>query len=166
MSAMGRRWVELRGWPARRWAVAVLAAVGSTVLTAVPTALIATPWFGREIPPTWWAWPALGVSSVLAGLLTATYVRDGARTPAEDGLDRRATRGGTAGVVLTFFAVGCPVCNKLVLVALGTAGAIAWFEPVQPVLQVAATALLGWALVRRIDGERSCPVPVPVRVDA
>jgi hypothetical protein len=60
--------------------------------------------------------------------------------------------------VLTFFAVGCPVCNKLVLIALGSAGAITWFEPIQPVLQAVAVALLGWALFARLEGERFCPV--------
>ena len=42
--------------------------------------------------------------------------------------------------------------------ALGSAGALTWFEPIQPVLQAVAVALLGWALFARLEGERSCPV--------
>ena len=42
-----------------------------------------------------------------------------------------------AGAV-TYLAVGCPVCNKVVLVALGTSGALSWFAPVQPLLGLAA----------------------------
>lgn len=61
--------------------------------------------------------------------------------------------------MVTFFAVGCPVCNKLVLLAVGTSGALAWFEPVQPVLSVLALGLLAWALIRRLRSEASCPVP-------
>jgi hypothetical protein len=142
-------------------------AVGSTVayalLIAIPTDLIDTPVFSREIPPTWWSWPALVVSSVLAGLLTATYVRT-PPAPGEatagtgDELDRSA-KGGYLGGFLTFFAVGCPVCNKLVLLALGTSGALTWFEPVQPVLSVAAIAVLAWALRARLRGDVSCSVP-------
>jgi hypothetical protein len=156
-------------WSARRRVVAAGSSVLYALLIAVPTDLVDTPLFGREIPPTWWSWPALVVSSVLAGLLTATYVADpGADDPGADGptgepgdgseLDRSA-KGGYLGGFLTFFAVGCPVCNKLVLLALGTSGALTWFEPVQPLLSLAAIGVLAWALRTRLRGEVSCPVP-------
>ncbi len=142
----------LASWPLRRWLAAVGAATAFVLLVAIPTDLIDNPVFGREIPPTWWAWPSLLVSSVLGGLLVATYVA----SPVQP--DVTATRrGGWVGAWLTYFAVGCPVCNKLVLLALGSAGAITWFEPVQPVLQALAIALLAWALHRRLLGELSCP---------
>jgi hypothetical protein len=174
-------------WPARRWAVTVGAAIAFAFAIAIPTALIPNPIFGRKIPPTWWSWPALIVSSVLGGLLVATYVRDSAATSVatqpdgstdaprdgddahpEAGLadggdvddeDRANRRKGTAGGLLTFFAVGCPVCNKLVLIALGSAGALTWFEPIQPILQAVAIALLAWAVLARLEGERFCPLP-------
>lgn len=147
----------LRTWPARRWATAVVVAVGVVVVIGIPTALIETPYFGREIPAPWWAWPSLAVSAVLAGLLLATYVA----VPAGLTEERAVTRGGWAGGALTFFAVGCPVCNKLVLLALGSAGALTWFEPVQPVLQLVAVGLLAWALDRRLRGEIACARPDP-----
>ena len=105
--------------------------------------------------------------SVLGGLLLATYVRDPAdraragEGEAADGDGCTNRRKGTVGGVLTFFAVGCPVCNKLVLIALGSAGALTWFEPIQPILQAVAVALLGWALFARLGGERFCPLPAP-----
>ena len=143
---------SLASWPLRRWAAAAGAAGLFALVVAIPTDLIDNPVFGREIPPTWWSWPALVVSSVLGGLLVATYVNP----TVVDAPSQR--RGGYAGGLLTFFAVGCPVCNKLVLLALGSAGAITWFEPVQPFLQVFAIALLAYALLRRLRGERSCPI--------
>ncbi|MGO0575565.1 hypothetical protein [Ornithinimicrobium panacihumi] len=73
----------------------------------------------------------------------------------------KGSRRGLAGGLLTFFAVGCPVCNKLVLLLLGYAGAMQWFAPVQPVLAVAAVAALGWALHARLKGERECALPAP-----
>ena len=160
-------------WTARRWAMAIGAGVAFGLAIAIPTALIPNPVFGREIPPTWWSWPSLIISSVLGGLLVATYVRDPA---AQDGCpgqgavegdeadddDQANRRKGTIGGLLTFFAVGCPVCNKLVLIALGSAGALTWFEPIQPILQAVAVALLVWALFARLGGERSCPLPAPV----
>lgn len=139
-------------WPARRWLAAGGAAVAFTLLVAVPTDLIDTPVFSRAIPPPWWAWPSLVVSSVLGGLLVATYVAAPDRSD-----DTTTRRGGWAGGLLTYFAVGCPVCNKLALLALGSAGAVTWFEPVQPVLQALAVVLLAWALRARLRGELSCP---------
>jgi hypothetical protein len=141
-------------WPARRWVVAAASAVAYALFIAIPTDLVDTPFFSREIPPTWWSWPALLVSAVLAGLLTATYVA----VPHSDQLDRSA-KGGYVGGFLTFFAVGCPVCNKLVLLALGTSGAMTWFEPVQPVLSLAAIGVLAWALRARLRGEVACAAP-------
>ena len=149
----------LRLWSRRRWAAAALAAVATALVVALPTAMIPTPVFGREIPTTWWAWPVLAVTAVLSGLLFATYVREpGNAEPAAASIDRR----GAAGGLLAFFAVGCPVCNKLVLVALGYTGALQWFAPVQPFLAVAGVGLLAWALSSRLRGQLACPAaPAP-----
>lgn len=154
--------LDLRAWSARRWIAAAVAAVLLGLFVALPTDLVANPVFSRAIPPTWWAWPSLVVSAMLGGLLVATYV-----APVLDDT-APARRSGYAGGLLTFFAVGCPVCNKLVLLALGSAGALTWFEPVQPLLQVAAVGLLTWALLVRLRGERACRLtPDPERaVDA
>jgi hypothetical protein len=135
----------------RRVVVGLLAAFAFLVVIAVPTDLIDTPWFSREIPPTWWSWPSLIVTSILSGVLAATYVR----APGNEDTEA-ASRQGIAGGLLTFFAVGCPVCNKLVLVALGSAGAMSWFAPVQPLLVVAGIAALAWALRSRIASQRHC----------
>jgi len=154
----------MRAWTARRWVAAAVTAVVFTVVVAIPTDMIDTPLFSRDIPVTWWAWPSLIITSVLAGLLLATYVRQdtpGGSDAASDGegsddANDRAAKGGWVAGVLTFFAVGCPVCNKLVLIALGYAGAISWFAPVQPYLQLVAIALLIWGLRVRLRGERQC----------
>lgn len=143
----------LRSWTSRQWATAAVSVTGFGLLVAIPTDLIDTPVFSREIPPTWWSWPALVLTAVLTGLLVATYVN-----PVQPD-DRRTRRGGWIGGTLTFFAVGCPVCNKIVLVLLGTSGALTWFEPLQPVLQLAAVVLLGWALRARLRGAVACPAP-------
>ncbi len=129
---------------------------GYVLVVALPTELIPNPVFSREIPPTWWSWPALILTAALVGLLSMTYARQGDEPLAVgEELDARGMIGGA----LTYFAVGCPVCNKLVLLALGTTGAVAWFEPVQPLLQLAAVGLLMWALRRRLAARTNCPVP-------
>lgn len=144
---------NLRDWPLRRWLSGAAAAVLIYVVVAIPTVLIPNNFFSREIPPTWWSYTALGLSSLITGLLVATYVASPiARTGATN-------KSGVFASLLTFFAVGCPVCNKLVLLALGTTGAMKFFEPFQPILAVLSIGLLVWALLRRISQENACRVP-------
>lgn len=141
---------NLRQWPGRRWLAGAAAAVLIFVVVAIPTALIPTLFFTREIPPTWWSYAALGISSVLTGLLVATYVASPITRTGN------TNKSGIVASFLTFFAVGCPVCNKLVLLALGSTGAMTFFEPVQPLLAVISIGLLMWALFRRISQENVC----------
>ncbi|MGA1440962.1 MAG: hypothetical protein ACO4CU_14185 [Ilumatobacteraceae bacterium] len=144
-----------RSWTARRWLSAAIAALVTAVLIGVPTDVIPNPVFGRPVDVTWWSYPSLVVTAVLGGLLIATYVRDSGG--ADDELDRPGKTGGLGGL-LSFFAVGCPTCNKLVVVALGSSGALDWFAPAQPVLAVAWIFLLGWAVRARLWGQIVCRI--------
>jgi H+/Cl- antiporter ClcA len=145
----------LRTWTSRQWLTACVAGLVVTLAVGLPTDVIPNPVFGRPVPVTWWSYPVLALTGVLGGLLAATYVRSGDARDSE--LDRPGRAGGIGGV-LSFFAVGCPVCNKLVVVALGTTGARQWFEPVQPWLAVASVVLLAWALRARLRSATACPV--------
>jgi hypothetical protein len=149
-------WTELRSWGVRRWAVAAAAAVGTVLLVGIPTDVIPNPVFGRPVEVTWWSLPVLLVTGVLAGLLAATYLRDDAEPLAD-----RAARMGGIGGLLAYFAIGCPVCNKLVVLALGATGALELFAPLQPALAVLGVVVLGVALRARLRAARSCPVPAP-----
>ncbi len=150
----------MRTWTPRHWTTAVVGAVVATLVIGLPTDVIPNPVFGRPVPVTWWSPLILAVTAVLSGLLLATYVRpegvhgDG---PVADELDRPARAGGLGGL-LSFFAVGCPVCNKLVVVALGTVGARRWFEPVQPYLAAVSIVLLVMAVRTRLRYAAACPV--------
>lgn len=141
----------------------------TALLIGLPTDVIPNPVFGRPVEVTWWSLPVLVVTSVLAGLLFATYVREPVPGTASDGaassagdeqpqLDRTARAGGIGGL-LAFFAVGCPVCNKVVLLALGTTGAMELFAPLQPLLAVVSVVVMAVALRVRLRNERACPVP-------
>lgn len=145
-------WRSLRHWPRRRWLVAFGGALATVLVIGLTTAMIPNPVFGRSVATTWWAWPVLVVTAALSGLLGATYVR-GASAP------EQASGTGMIGGVLSYLAVGCPVCNKLALLALGYTGALRWFAPVQPWLAAAGVVLLAYALQRRLRSEVACPVP-------
>jgi hypothetical protein len=150
----------LRTWGRRRWLAAAAGTLVSLLLLGLPTDLVPNPVFGRQIEAPAWSYVALVITAVLAGLLLATYVRNeptaaGAGLDRPEGTDQRRV---TVGGLLSFLAIGCPTCNKLVVIALGSSGAITWFEPVQPLLAVAGIAFLAYALRRRLQGEVSCEV--------
>ncbi len=152
----------LRLWTPRNWLVALGGAVAFGLLLGLPTDLVPNPIFGRQIEAPVWAYYALAVSAVLAGMLAGTYVR---QPTAENAGDAVETSGSgdekrfAAGGLLALFAVGCPTCNALVVIALGTTGALTLFEPVQPLLAAGGIGLLGWALRRRLTTQASCKVP-------
>jgi hypothetical protein len=142
----------MRSWNRQRWIVAVMAGVAAYFLMGLPTAVIDNPVFGRAVAVTPWSTPVLIVSSVLVGLIMATYVN-----PLNAFDDRQMKMSGVGGL-LSFFAIGCPVCNKVVLLALGTSGALNFFAPLQPILAIAGVAFLTYALVKRLRNEQSCAV--------
>ncbi len=152
-----------RGYSLRtRVALGAAAAIGFALFTAVLTALIDSPFLVRKIDPEWWVWPSLIVTSLLGGaLVTLSLPVDttemAARLDADASLDT-ADKRGAWGAGLSFLAVGCPVCNKIVLLAVGSSGALRWFAPIQPYLAVGSIVLLVWALVYRLRNRDRCAI--------
>jgi len=146
---------SLLTWSRRRWIAAVGGTLAAFLLLGLTTAVIPNPVFGRSIEPTDWAMKVLILTSALSGLLFATYVRNEPGPVHAERADSVA-KGGAVGGLLTYFAIGCPVCNKLVLLALGTTGAVEFFAPVQPYLGVAGLGILGVALIYRLRRESVC----------
>jgi hypothetical protein len=146
---------SLRTWPLRRWLVAVVAAAGASLVIGVPTGIIETSFYTRMTPVRWWDYPVWAISAALVGLTVATYVRS------ETASSARNTGGRTAGAtLLSTFAVGCPVCNKIVVAVLGVSGALTYWAPIQPIVGILSIALLATGLLLRLGGAVSCTVPV------
>lgn len=135
----------------RRVLVGAVAAVATAFIIGIPTGIIQTSWYHRMTPVLWWNYPVWALSSLLTGALVATYVRD----PAAPVLP---TQGGKTflGNMLSLFAVGCPICNKLVVLVVGISGALNWFAPLQPVLAIGSLGLLGYALRARLRAFAAC----------
>lgn len=139
----------------RFWIVATLGAAVSLVLLGLVSAIIPNPVFARTIPPDG---PAIAVwvaSAPLMGLLLATSLSPPRSASVVPGRDYTGS-GLTLGSLATFFAIGCPVCNKIVLLALGTIGALTVFAPIQPLIGIGSLVLLAatvrWSLRRRASG--------------
>ncbi|MCX2728423.1 hypothetical protein OO015_13085 [Thermomicrobium sp. 4228-Ro] len=131
------------------WRAIIYGSFGALVtagLIGIPTALIPNPLFSRMILPDTIDYVIFAATVVLVAALAATYA-----WPSACPLPQGRT---TLGTVATYFAVGCPVCNKLVLLLLGTSGALQWFAPIQPLLGVLGLGLLAWALAVRVRAVR------------
>jgi hypothetical protein len=143
--------------PRPRLGVAVLAAVATFLVIGVPTDIVPNPVFGREVPVRPWEPYVLVLTSVLTGLWFGLQ-RARATSPEQE--DSSVPTLSAAGLAL--FAVACPVCNKIVLIALGTSGALGFWEPLQPWLAgISLVALLGsvlYAARKRPCAEGVCSV--------
>ncbi len=148
----------LRMWSARRWRVAVLGGIVTAILVALPTAVIPNPVFGRAVEVTWWSYPVVVLTGILGGLLLATYVKEPGLAEEHPAEEAKASKLGLAGGFIAFFAIGCPVCNKLVLLALGASGAMTWFAPIQPLLAIASVVLMAVALRIRLKNQVGCSI--------
>lgn len=140
----------------RRFLLALLPATAlSAVAIGIPTDVIPNPLFTRMTPVRALDIVLLPLLSVALGALMATYAL---------GSTGGARAGGSlaGGGLMASFAVGCPVCNKLVVLALGVSGALTYFEPVQPLLGLASLGVAIYALRRRLRAlAAGCAVELP-----
>ena len=148
---------------AAAWTAVALAVFGLT------SAVIPNPVFGRSVPPEPFAYVVWLVSAPLMGILAATYMVPAAGPaarparpvalgpgPRAQGVRDGSVLGTVAGLG-AFLAIGCPLCNKIVLVALGASGAMTIWAPLQPIVGALSVALLvatvAWRLRRRAAGD-------------
>lgn len=139
-------------WSRAQWLIAALGSVVVALIVGVPTGLVNTPFYTRMTPVPWWSYGVWIATAVLTGLLITTYVR---RPSPSQG----ASRAGLVGNVGSLLAVGCPVCNKVVVAVAGVGGALNVWAPLQPLIAAASVLLLGWALRRRLISPAICPTP-------
>lgn len=136
----------------RYWFLVVPSTVAAGVAQGIPTAIIPNPLFIRMIPAGPWNYAFWVVTSILLGLIVATYLTKH-NDPVLD--EKKIASGG----LLSVLAVGCPICNKLIVLALGVSGALTYFAPLQPLIGLASVALLVYALRLRLQQMSGvCPV--------
>jgi hypothetical protein len=128
-------WTRFVAW-------SLVCAAAYVLVVGVVTAVVPSPFFDRQLAVDGWNVASLVAPAILFGPLAATYL---VPWPSVCPVGGRAGTGG----VLSVFAAGCPVCNKLVVLALGTTGAVEYFRPVQPALGALSVVLVGLALRSR-----------------
>jgi uncharacterized membrane protein len=146
----------LRVLPPTTYLRALPYALIAALAIGIPSDLIDTPLFGRPVDTRPIDYVIWAITSALIGLVFAI------RLPAShhEEQERNDTRTMWSGFV-SFLAVGCPVCNQLVVALVGTGGALSWWAPVQPIVGAAAIAVVLWALRTRVLTFQlaACPLP-------
>lgn len=136
---------------ARGWCVAAAAGLATLLVIGVVAAIVDNPLFARMTPVRAQDYAIWLASGLLMGLIAGTFVG-----PVPAGHKGKATSGG----LLSLLAVGCPICNKLVVLLLGVSGALTVFGPAQLYLGALSVALLAWTFHLRVRAAaRTCPLP-------
>lgn len=129
----------------QRLLVATGWALFTLLFLGLPTDIIPNPIFAREVPIRWWEYP------VIIATVALTFTWFAIQAPPT--LDKQNSRL-IGGVTLALFAVACPVCNKIILLLMGTAGALNTWAPLQPYIAAFSLLALGTALWLRIVSAR------------
>jgi hypothetical protein len=146
----------------RFWCLSALYTAGSALLLGVPTLLIPNHLFSRTVPTSPQDYVIWIISALLLGTLLALMTLYPMPFPKAAQGKRSLAGSGRAfgGAVLSFFSVGCPVCNKVVVLLLGVGGAMAIFNPLRPLLGLASIVLLSVTLFLRLRVIRyGCRLP-------
>ncbi|ONI90952.1 hypothetical protein ALI22I_11035 [Saccharothrix sp. ALI-22-I] len=122
------------------WPRALVGGVLSAIAVGVPTDVMDNPLFTRMTPVRWWEVPVLLCIAALTAMWAAL------RPQRTEGVGSARTWGSS---VLGALAVGCPVCNKVVIALLGTSGALGLWAPLQPLLALASLIILATAVAAR-----------------
>ena len=147
---------SLRALPSSTYLRAIPYAVFAAVAIGIPSDLIDNPIFGRPVPIRQIDYVIWVITAALIGLIFAIRLP---RSMAEE-QDRNEVRTIWGGFA-SFLAVGCPVCNQLVVLLLGSGGALSWWAPAQPFVGALAVGLVLWALRTRLATYElaACPLP-------
>lgn len=146
----------LQQFGVRAWVVAALATITVGLVTGIPMVMIDNPWFLRMTPVRPQDYIVWVASAILIGLIAGTY----AVVPWANGV-----KSTVAGGLLSYLAIGCPICNKVVVLLLGVGGALTFVGPAQLFLGIASVLLLIWTLLLRADAlvEDYCVAPAAGR---
>lgn len=134
-------WFTFRRFGFRGWVIAVAAIIGTLLLIGIPTNMIPNQLFTRMTPVRPQDYVIWVATAIMVGLIAGTFF-----TPLRNAGQGKVVSGG----LLSFLAVGCPVCNKLVVLLLGLSGALTFFAPVQLYIGLTSLVILGWALRQRV----------------
>ncbi len=140
----------LRLFGPKGWLLSLLGMASTLVFTGIPTEMIQNPWFTRMTPVRTQDYVFWMITSVLMGLIIGSFA-----VSSKIGGQGKALSGG----FISYLAIGCPICNKIVVLLLGVSGALSFFAPLQFYLGLGSVLLLLWTLRLRTQSlSEACPL--------
>ncbi|ELY46464.1 hypothetical protein [Natronorubrum tibetense] len=138
------------------------AAIGVFLLFGLVTGLIPNPLYVRMVPRTPVDYLFLTLTALLAGVYTAQRLTTEVVGPDFEDADESGSDGtkgedrlAIGGLVGGFLAVGCPICNVVLLALFSSSALMTYFDPLRPALGALSVALLAGLIYVRHS--RSCP---------
>lgn len=142
-----------------------VAGAGVFLLVGLVTGLIPNPLYVRMVPRTPVDYLFLTLTALLAGVYVAQRLATEVVDPAfgdADGSGTDGAKGGDCwmlgGLVGGFLAVGCPVCNVVLLALFGSSALMTYFDPLRPLFGLLSVVILAGLIYVRHS--RSCPTCV------
>jgi hypothetical protein len=133
----------------KRIGAGLAVALISFLLLGTVAALWDNPLFVRMTPAGGWEIAMLAAMSAVGGVYVAI------RRPF------CSVKGASAGGILAFLGVACPVCNKILLLIFGGELLMTYFEPIRIYVAAAGALLVGWFTIREYILIRRQAEPVP-----
>ncbi|MBI2765922.1 MAG: hypothetical protein HYX53_08440 [Chloroflexi bacterium] len=143
----------IRAFTPGAWLAALLAALFVLVAVGGTTAIFQNDFFQRMTPVRPQDYVIWLATALLVGLLAGTFV-----------LSRASEQAGkaVAGGFFADVAIGCPICNKVVVAVIGSSGALTYFGPLQIFIGIGSLGLLALALILRARAMGGvCPILAP-----
>lgn len=137
-----------RGALLRAAGIGLLAGAAWVGFFGVLTALIPNAYFLRTIGSTPLDYLFLALTALGMGAYAGLGFYQGDQLPRGDGY--RAS----GGFLLGFLGFGCPTCNKLLLLLLGSGGTLTFINPLRPLFGGLGVVLLGYVLYQKWQAAR------------
>jgi hypothetical protein len=136
--AMATPLALLRGLPKDSLRIGAYWAAGFFVASGILTVLVPNMLFVRMTPISWFDYVIWPVSALLIGGFMAL------RHAVAKGAAACSTTAGTGGVA-AFLGFSCPICNKVLVLLIGTGGVLTFVEPYRHVIGVVGLLILAGA---------------------
>jgi len=123
--------------------IGVFASIIIFLIFGIPTDLVPNNYFIRMIPIKATDYIFLSLTSIMLGTYIALYYYD-------KKTNKKCNYTAYGGAVAGIFAVGCPICNVMLISLFSATAILTYFEPYRPILGVLSLGILGTALIYKI----------------
>jgi hypothetical protein len=116
--------------------------LAALLVFGIPTSLIPNPIFSRMIPSLPLDYVFLIITSLLVGAYAALHFYGKQAAPFKKA-EKATAYSGLLGSIVAF---GCPLCNKVFVMALGSSTILNYIEPYRPIIGTVGAAAMGLAV--------------------